>query len=176
MKLFEMQTNLSSYAYPISKIIVCLLVMIVCMFRNRILCFQSRWINGTLTFLAGILTIVCVLCIYISVGELFYVHFNKNNQDSIVDRPQDSALMSIDKVIVLVCENDIIELEIWVNGRIINIGASADCKPSGIEFFDKRYFIDKHEYDDVVQFEKELVCNVGGNQIYVVSIDGIRQR
>lgn len=175
MKLFEMQTNLSSYAYPIGKIIACLLIMIACMFRARILCFQSRWINGTLTFLAGMLTLACVLCIYISVGELFCAYFNKHNQDSVADRPPDSTLMSIDKIIVLVCENDVIELEVWVNGRIINIGASADCKPSGVEFFDKRYFIDKHEYDDVMQFEKELVYSVGENQIHVVSIDGIKQ-
>ena len=79
MKLFEVQTDLTSYTYPVVKIIICLAVISLSLLRNRIFQFSNTWVNVTVTLLCFVLTIAGILCLYISVGEVFHTSTNRKN-------------------------------------------------------------------------------------------------
>ncbi len=79
MKLFELQTDMTSYAYSVVKIIICLTVIIFSILRNRIFQFSNTWLNAIVTLLCFVLTIASILCLYISVGEVFHTRANRKN-------------------------------------------------------------------------------------------------
>lgn len=82
MKIFEVQTKLTSYSYPLIKIIVSVMIILFSIFRNQLLTISPKSLNLLVTLLCLIATLAAILCIYISVGELFYVLRNKKKQKS----------------------------------------------------------------------------------------------
>lgn len=80
MKIFEVQTKLTSYSYPLIKIIVSVMIILFSIFRNQFLTISPKSLNLFVTLLCLIATLAAILCIYISVGELFYVCRNKKKQ------------------------------------------------------------------------------------------------
>lgn len=79
MKLFEVQTKLTSYRYPIAKIVVCIVLIVLCLCRNSIFPAPPEWVNVVLSVVCFGITIPAILCIYISVGELFHTYSNRRN-------------------------------------------------------------------------------------------------
>ena len=79
MKLFEVKTDLTSFTYPAVKITICLLVILFSIARNRIFHISSAWVNAVVTILCFVLTVISILCLYISIGELFHVASNRKN-------------------------------------------------------------------------------------------------
>ena len=77
MKIFELQTKGTRYTYPLIKIIVSLLIIFFGIFRNRIFTISIVWLNILVTLIFLVAGVAAVLCIYISVGELFYVRKNR---------------------------------------------------------------------------------------------------
>lgn len=77
MKIFEVQTKLTNYAYPLIKIVVSLVIILFSIFRNDFFIISMGTLNFLLTLLCVTATLAAILCIYISVGELFYVRKNK---------------------------------------------------------------------------------------------------
>ena len=77
MKIFEVQTKLTNYAYPLIKIVVSLLIILFSVFRNKFFIISIGALNFLLTLFCLVATLAAILCIYISVGELFYVRQNK---------------------------------------------------------------------------------------------------
>ena len=77
MKIFEVQTKLTNYAYPLIKIVVSLLIILFSVFRNKFFIISIGVLNFMLTLFCLVATLAAILCIYISVGELFYVRQNK---------------------------------------------------------------------------------------------------
>lgn len=80
MKLFEIQTGLTSYGYPVAKIAICLSVIFFSIFRNQIINISSSWANVLVTVICLVLTIVSILCLYISVGEVLHTHWNRRKR------------------------------------------------------------------------------------------------
>lgn len=74
MKLFTLQTDLTSYTYPIVKIVICVLIVAFSIMRRSIINFSAQWVDIVVTVLCLILSVMSILCVYISVGELFYVY------------------------------------------------------------------------------------------------------
>ena len=77
MKLFELQTKLTSYTYPLIKITFSLLIILLSIFHDEFFTISIAVLNFMATLLCLIATIASILCIYISVGELFYVRENR---------------------------------------------------------------------------------------------------
>ena len=77
MKLFELQTKLTSYTYPLIKIAFSLLIILFSIFRDEFFTISIAVLNFMATLLCLIATLASILCIYISVGELFYVRENR---------------------------------------------------------------------------------------------------
>lgn len=154
MKLFEVRTDLTSFISPVVKIIICLSVIILSLMRNRIFRFSNSWANAAVTLLCFVLTMVSVLCLYISIGELFHTRANCKN---INYQSSDVKQMTIEAVIKIVSENDIVEIEVCTNNKTIKIGASAECKYTRSIFEDKLFYISSSEYETIELFTEALI-------------------
>ena len=170
MKLFELQTDLTSFTYPVVKTIICLSVILFSIVRNRIFSFSSAWANVVVTIVCFVLTIVSILCLYISIGELFHTHSNRMN---INYQPLDVKRMTIEAVIKIVCENDIVEIEVSTDNKTIKIGASSECKYSSSIFEDKLFYISSSEYDTIELFKEALIDLFPKGIIPVSRVDGL---
>ena len=80
MKIFELNTKLTSYSYPLAKIIISIMVVLFCIFRNHIFTISLKPLNFLVTLICFVVTLAAILCTYISVGELFYVRKNKKSK------------------------------------------------------------------------------------------------
>ena len=82
MKIFELNTKLESYLYPLAKIIISAIIVLFSIFRNNIFNISLNQLNFFVTLICCVATLAAILCTYISVGELFYVWKNKKKQKS----------------------------------------------------------------------------------------------
>ena len=172
-KLFELQTNLTNYTYPLTKIVVSTLIILFSIFRNSLFVISSNPLNFLVKLLCLIAMLASVLCIYIAVGELFYVYKNRKAKQGDVEFAKTTAF-DLERVINLVKENDIIEFEIKTTSGIITAGSSSDCKVGDSVFFDKRFYIKENEYLTVDEFEKEILRYMIDGKLNVIAIDGIK--
>lgn len=174
MKLFEPQTNLISYTYPIVKIIISIFIIILLIFGKTPFNLQYSWIKILTKIISFILCCSSIMCIYISVGELFYTYSNRKMITAVEDiNPSNLKCFNISEIIVLIDKNDIIEIIIYANQKTMKIGASSDCKYSDSVFFDKKYYIDDAEYDTLDEFKCALLSRLPNDKIWVLFIDGI---
>jgi len=77
MKVFEVQTKLTRFTYPLIKIALSLSIIFFSIFRNKLFTVSIVALSLLVTLLCFIATLAAILCIYISVGELFYVIKNR---------------------------------------------------------------------------------------------------
>ena len=82
MKIFELNTKLESYLYPLAKIIISVMIVLFSIFRNNIFTISLKPLSFLVTLICLIATLAAILCTYISIGELFYVRRNKKKQKS----------------------------------------------------------------------------------------------
>ena len=82
MKIFELNKKLTSYSYPLAKIIISVTIVLFSIFRNNIFTISFKQINFLVTLICFVATLAAILCTYISIGELFYVWKNKKQQKS----------------------------------------------------------------------------------------------
>lgn len=170
MKLFKVQTDLTSFTYPAAKIIICLSVIILSLVRNRIFRFSNLWANAAVTLLCFVLTIASVLCLYISIGELFHTSANRKN---INYQSSDGKQLTIEAVTKIVSENDIVEIEVCTNNKTIKIGTSAECKYTSSIFEDKLFYISSSEYETIELFTEALIQLFPKGIIPVSKIDDL---
>lgn len=81
MKLFEVSTDLTSFTYPVVKITICLSIIVICFVRDQIFHFSALWANAIVTALCFVLVMASILCLYISIGELFHTYGNRKRKD-----------------------------------------------------------------------------------------------
>ncbi len=172
MKLFEVQTDLTSYTYPVVKIIICLAVISLSLLRNMIFQLSNTWVNVTVTLLCFVLTIPSILCLYISVGEVFHTSANRNRKNANYQSSEIKHL-AIGEIIKMVSENDIVEIEVCKDNKIIKIGASAECEYTSFVFKDKLFYLSNSEYETVELFTKALLELFPDGSIPVLKIDGL---
>lgn len=172
-KIFSVQTDLTDYKYPLIKIGVSLLVILLSVFRDKFFVISAQPFNIIVTFLCFLISIASILCIYIAIAELFYVRENRKGI-KMAEKAISAKPFSLERIIALLKENDIIEIEIKANEKVLKIGASADNKPFSSVFFDKRFYIEKEEYLKIEEFEKELLKYTKNDEIDVITIDGIK--
>lgn len=170
IKLFEVQSDLASYVYPILKIMICIPVIVLCILRKKIFHFSNTWINMVITLLCLVLTMASILCLYISVGEVFHTHENRKKQKY---HPVNVRQLTIESITALVSENDIIEIEVCTNNKVIEIGASSECKYSSSIFERKLFYISSVEYETAEKFQEALLALFPQKVIPVLRIDGL---
>lgn len=149
--------------------ISCLIVYILIFKRDCFIHVSSPWMDTIVTILAFALVIATMVCVYVSIGELIFVSGNKKKAKK---RPKKTKAFSVDAIVKMTEENDILEIEVLSAGKIITIGASSDCNRSGV-FFDKRYYIEEAEYETPALFKDALASLFPGGFIAVCAIDGI---
>ena len=173
MKMFEVKTSSNSYFSPILKIAVCLVVVLICVFRKRIFRVSNQSAEVIIAIASFIAGIVAVLCIYTSVAEIMYVRDNRERESFRPPTLIECTVKTQDEVIQLLSNSDICEI-LAVNGNnIIRFGATSDCKNSDCDFFNKAYFIEESEYETIEEMRNALNEVFSDESIYVYSIDGI---
>ena len=70
--IFKVQTDLTSFTYPIVKIVICILFYALMFFRNRFLSITTVLGEVLTTAIVCVLGIATILCVYISICEIFF--------------------------------------------------------------------------------------------------------
>jgi len=177
--LFEPQLNLKSYKYPIIKIIVSVIIIPVAILRNQIFGVTDKTVSTVLSFIFIPLCLGAIFCIGISGSELIIVSDNLELEKEELEKKKYSKKLkhkpySIDKIIFMVTQNDIIDIEIMLENKFVKIGASSDCERRTGVFFNKAYYIGNTEYKNIEDFCAELEHTSKDGIFSVVSIDGVR--
>ncbi len=176
VNLFKVQKKLKSYKYPILKIIVCVIILLMIFLRYKLFYLENEIINKVVTSLCFVLTLCGIFCIYISVIEISNLYTERKKQNRKVVSNDECRPISFQDIIELLEQNDIIEIEIKVGNEILKIGSSSDCDGPAGEFFDKLYYIEKNDYKDINRFRNELLEFQTNMELMVISIDGVKVR
>lgn len=116
---------------------------------------------------------VCILCIYISAYELFQTHENRARRTTLTNSIIGSSKhYNISEIVFMAESNDIIEIQIVSQNKVVEIGASSDCKNGSSKFFDKFYHIGNDMFENIKDFKAALFPHAIDEQIIVISIDG----
>ncbi len=172
--LFSLGEPGESYTYPLVKIVFCIVIILLMIFRNHFIHVDQLILEIIIGVVCVVLGIACILCIEIAFAQLLVVRDNRSEICKQMNgNTKECVDFSADKVVSLISQNDIIDFEIVSKGTCLNIGASSDNKPGDSVFFDKLYYIGNREYDNLESFMEELTKYSIGEQISVVSIDGV---
>lgn len=130
---------------------------------------------------------VCILCpafliFYCGISGIIVTFENrleqKKRQKKMIDKKakKTGKQYSLENIMKILRENDILEFEVKALTGVITIGASSDCEPGGFKFFDKTYYINDEEFelDQEKEFLEKLSHMCGGESITVLSIDGVK--
>ena len=174
MDIFHIDDNLKTYTYPMVKILICFLLILAFIYRDHIIQIDGKIINILIGVMCTVLGIICIYCIYISVFELFQVHENRTKTDNISAKAiAKGEMYSIDEIVSMAKNNDIIAIEIVSGGKRVEIGSSSDCKAGSSKFFDKLFYVDKKEFARVEDFQDAIQLYSDNGKITIISIDGV---
>lgn len=170
MNIFKVQTDSCSYKYPISKILVSLILILVCINRNKLISTSKRY-----AFIIALLCLVVVLasamCIYISIGELGHTYANRKNAKGL-SGVLELKYASVDQISDILEDNSIIEIEILKDNAIVKVGSSAECKFSSAEFYNKRFYLNDVEFITIEEFQSAFVQFMQDEEVCIFSVDG----
>lgn len=173
-KLFEVNSELTNYTYPVIKILGSLIVLFILINRSRILKVLEKEETIVVTVLAFILTVACIYCIYISIAEISEFHDRRVDMQKKVDEAVTKPFL-IEEILDLVDKEDVLELEIKVQQKIVKIGCTSDNRLSTNEFFNKAYYCGEVEYESLETFGKVIRDYTTDGILDVITIDGIIQ-
>ena len=80
----------------------------------------------------------------------------------------------MDEIVFLFEKNDIIAIKIKANEEIMEIGSSSNCKAGSNKFFDKKFYIENIEFDNLETFIEKIKIYIQNGYLNVISIDGIK--
>ena len=173
MRLFEVQTKLTSYVYPLVKIVLSLLAIAFGVSRNSFLHISGQLGNVFMTILCLILALTSILTMYISIGELCYVYSNRKDKRCTCNEVQ---FMSVREIVEILSQSDIMEIDVCDNGTIVRIGVSAECRYSSSVFENRVYYISDQEYTTIDLFLEAISKMFSDGNVPVVAVDGLRKR
>ena len=177
MKSTKKTTKETSYKRPLIRIVICLIVIVVGIFRGKIFPIPSGVVDTIITILCIPISLITIFSIYISIFdivELFETR-QKSKKRSLI-KPTDCVLKKLEDVMLLVEQNDIIEFEIRTDRGLILAGSSSDCKNSSSNFFDKKYYIEENEYETISDFREAMISFSKDGALAVYAIDGVKQK
>ncbi len=178
MKLFASQKALKSYLIPAVKIIICVAIILLSIYRNKLYIFLDIKLEGffeifeKIVFL--IIGIVSIWTIYMSMIKIYYIH---EDRKKMIEKDNAKFLKgktySLNEIVLLLEKNDIIEIKIKAGEKIFEIGSSSDCKAGSNNFFDKRFYMENVEYKNLDTVIDELKGYAENGYITVISIDEV---
>lgn len=170
MKLFRLNSSLTSFTYPIIKIAVCVALTVFCIERDKVFHVSSVWGDWLVTIFATAIVAFSILCFFLSVFELFCVVENKRKE-----RPNHAPTKPIplSEIFTMSKENDIIEIEAQKDGALLTLGTSAVSDYGSSKFTDKKYYIGATEYETFEEFAADLQKQFPAGYVQVYKIDGV---
>jgi hypothetical protein len=165
------QTQLESYTYPVLKIIVSLVILVLLVLRNKIFSIPGKGIRVIVAVICAVIGIILIYCIYISFYEITLVKERRTNIETAMT-PYNTKLYDVEYIISLIQQSDIIDIELLENGKLIRIGASADSFNAASSLTDKKYYYDSIELSSLIELKTILKLH-GVEMVEVVSIDGL---
>ena len=107
-------------------------------------------------------------------AELILVHDNRSKAKSVSNKEREgSRKYSVDAILSLVSRNDSMEIQILSKGKRVEIGSSSECEANDSKPYDKRYYIEKREFESLDAFRNAGLPYSDKSQITILSIDGI---
>ena len=177
MNIFQYNENPKSYTCPVVKTIIFISLIIANVCKGYFIQIDNKIAYGIVAVLSGIIGIISIYCATISLLEIGAVYENRHEEKTSPKKAKETGKpYSVDKIISMAEENDIIEILIVANGKILEIGSSSDNEVGSAKFFDKRYYIDKKEYENIDDFKSALMPYSAGDKISVYAIDGIKAK
>lgn len=174
VSIFEWNDSLETYTHTILKILICLFLIAVTAYFEKLFHTGNRVVNSLLFAVSFTIIFGCVQIIYSAICELSEVHENRIKKKTIsLKSMKRSRAYSIDEISEMVIANDIIEIQIVKNSRIVEIGSSSDCETGNSKFFDKRFYVNKKEFENVEEFKNAIQSYSDNEKIIVLSIDGL---
>lgn len=170
LKLFEMQEHLTSYARSITKIILSIFIVLVCIFRRKLFYISEGWLSVSIAIISLTLVIPSILILYISICELICTYSNRKHRAASVE---DAVFVSVEDIVAIADRDWIVEIEILSQKGILKIGSSADNVYSEEKFFDKKFYVGACEFDSAEEFAEELTFISRDGSLPVLTIDGV---
>lgn len=175
MDFINFRLSPKKISLSIIKIIICSIVIGVSIYRSKLFIIPDGFVNILLSVISVALTFLGILKIYISVSEISILCEKEAEKKKLLKLKSTEIRYkrhySIDEVVDLIENNDIIEFVIKNEKGISKIGSSSDNYQASSEFFDKRYYINEYEYTSFSDFVKCFEKGIGAFD--VISIDGI---
>ena len=150
-----------SYAYPILKMAICVLYIIFCFFV------------GEFSLFFRVIFAVCLFqVLYYLAGSIEDVIDVSENREKKTIKQEWIVRCGLKKIETILTENDIIELSVKTNNKVIRIGSSSYLDTYN-NLTGKKYYINDSEYDTIDEFTEELKKIYPGGRVTICSIDGI---
>lgn len=174
MNIFKCNDDRNSYTYSITKIPLCIVLIILLISRNDFIHVDNYVLNIIIGIFCVAAVLASALCIYISVAEIMLIHEKREKVKTDLNHAlKYSKEFSIEEILSLLVTNDIIEIWIVSNDQIIEIGSSSDCREGSAQFFDKRYYVNEKEFTKIDYLRTEILPYFVDEKVKVISIDGI---
>lgn len=171
MNWLKVNEHLSSYIYPVVKIISLIIIICLVFCGIRTCTVNSSSLNFIIRFFAVLVLILSVLGIYIAIGELIIVSDKRAYQKN-ASMISTCVEYRIENILCMAEQNDIIEITIVYEGKKVLVGSSSELENGSSEFRNKLYFIAETEYKTIADFHHALLPYSKDGMLIVYSIDG----
>ena len=166
--------DINSYKLPVIKVVLFSLIIALLINRKRFVSIDNSLLDAVIGVTCALIAMVCVLCICISICEMLLLHDRREaTKIDLENAIMHSKNYSINSILTLLEENDIIELLALSHGQIIRLGASSNSSPGNSHFFDKNYYVNDEDSVTIEELIKVLSRYSVDGELCVISIDGI---
>lgn len=174
MRILKCDTSIKSYTYPIVKLVLSSLLIVVLIERGHFYTINSPFWKVVEGALVVAVLVLSVLCIYISLCEVLLLYErNKKGKKDLEKAMARSKNLSVSYILSLLEDNDIVEILIAYEQRIVTVMTSSDSRHGSSKFFDKRYHIEDKSYTDFTEFKQAIIPYANDGAFCVIEIDGI---
>ena len=174
MRILKCDTSIKSYTYPIVKLVLSSLFIVVLIERGHFYTINSPFWKVVEGALVVAVLVLSVLCIYISLCEVLLLYErNEKGKKDLEKAMARSKNLSVSYILSLLEDNDIVEILIAYEQRIIAVMASSDSRHGSSKFFDKQYAIDDEEYLEFETFKEALLPYAIDGAFCVIEIAGV---
>lgn len=174
ISIFRCSKNVKNYSFPILKIAMCCLLIVLMIGGGSALKVSSLLGKIAIGILCITILALSVLCIYIAFAEMLLLYERKEKKKNYFEKAIiQSKNLPAHCVFSLLEDNDIIEVLIASDNCIFTVMASSDIRPGSSVFFDKRYHIGDRAYTEFVDFKEAITPYAIGGEFCVIEIDGV---
>ena len=170
-----MKDNLSK---QITKILIASTILFLCFFRNSFLPQNATMLLKIVDVVVLFLAPMGMLVIIVSISKIL-THSTSEKKDEKIICNDPIRLWSYSRLFEVLEESPIIDLVIRCNGEKLKIGTMSDygkqTRWSSPDFFDKIYYLEDRNFDDLNQFSQAFLA-LGLQepiQILYMGLDGI---